>query len=74
EGNRTTPSYVMFSGSERLIGDAVKNQTAMNPYNTAFDAKDRFGRRFDDAGVQADMKHFPFKIINNGGKPVIEVK
>jgi molecular chaperone DnaK (HSP70) len=34
QGNRTTPSYVSFSDTERLIGDAAKNQTAMNPYNT----------------------------------------
>lgn len=34
QGNRTTPSYVSFSDSERLIGDAAKNQTALNPYNS----------------------------------------
>ena len=34
QGNRTTPSYVSFSDTERLIGDAAKNQVAMNPINT----------------------------------------
>jgi heat shock 70kDa protein 1/2/6/8 len=34
QGNRTTPSYVAFTDTERLIGDAAKNQTAMNPTNT----------------------------------------
>ena len=34
QGNRTTPSYVAFTDSERLIGDSAKNQTAMNPQNT----------------------------------------
>jgi molecular chaperone DnaK (HSP70) len=34
QGNRTTPSYVSFSDNERLIGDAAKNQVAMNPTNT----------------------------------------
>jgi heat shock protein 1/8 len=34
QGNRTTPSYVTFSDTERLIGDAAKNQVAMNPHNT----------------------------------------
>ncbi|CAF1215527.1 unnamed protein product [Rotaria sordida] len=48
EGNRTTPSYA---------GDAAKNQVAMNPYNTIFDAKRLIGRKFDDATVQSDMKH-----------------
>jgi len=33
-GNRTTPSYVAFTDTERLIGDAAKNQVAMNPENT----------------------------------------
>ena len=47
EGNRTTPSYVAFSSEERLIGDSAKNQAAMNPRNTVFDAKRLIGRRFE---------------------------
>ncbi|KAL5511185.1 SSA2 [Sanghuangporus vaninii] len=74
QGNRTTPSYVSFSDTERLIGDAAKNQIAMNPTNTVFDAKRLIGRRFEDAEVQADLKHFPFKVISREGKPVIEVQ
>jgi L1 cell adhesion molecule like protein len=74
QGNRTTPSYVAFTDSERLIGDAAKNQVAMNPYNTVFDAKRLIGRKFEDAEVQSDLKHFPFKVIGKGGKPVITVE
>jgi len=74
QGNRTTPSYVAFTDSERLIGDAAKNQVAMNPNNTIFDAKRLIGRKFDDPTVQADMKHWPFKVINEGGKPKIQVE
>src|SRR3984885_8779671 len=74
QGNRTTPSYVAFTDTERLIGDAAKNQTAMNPHNTVFDAKRLIGRRFADAEVQADMKHWPFKVLDKGGKPVIQVE
>jgi L1 cell adhesion molecule like protein len=74
QGNRTTPSYVAFTDGERLIGDAAKNQVAMNPYNTVFDAKRLIGRKFDDAEVQSDLKHFPFKVISKAGKPVIEVE
>jgi len=74
QGNRTTPSYVAFTDSERLIGDAAKNQVAMNPENTVFDAKRLIGRRFDDPSVQSDMKHWPFEVINDGGKPKIRVE
>jgi L1 cell adhesion molecule like protein len=74
QGNRTTPSFVAFTDTERLIGDAAKNQVAMNPTNTVFDAKRLIGRKFADPEVQADMKHFPFKVIERSGKPVIEVE
>ncbi|WVQ70857.1 heat shock protein HSS1 [Cryptococcus sp. DSM 104548] len=74
QGNRTTPSYVAFNDSERLIGDAAKNQVAMNPYNTVFDAKRLIGRKFADSEVQADMKHWPYKIIDKAGKPAIQVE
>jgi len=74
QGNRTTPSYVAFTDTERLIGDAAKNQVAMNPKNTVFDAKRLIGRKFSDAEVQADMKHFSFTVVDKGGKPVIEVE
>ena len=74
QGNRTTPSYVAFNDSERLIGDAAKNQVAMNPQNTIFDAKRLIGRKFEDPTVQADMKHWPFKVTSMGGKPNIEAE
>ncbi|XP_037815443.1 heat shock 70 kDa protein cognate 4 [Lucilia sericata] len=73
QGNRTTPSYVAFTDTERLIGDAAKNQVAMNPTNTIFDAKRLIGRKFDDATVQADMKHWPFDVVSADGKPKIQV-
>lgn len=62
QGNRTTPSYVAFTDTERLIGDAAKNQVAMNPTNTVFDAKRLIGRKFNDQIVQSDMKLWPFKV------------
>lgn len=73
QGNRTTPSYVAFTDTERLIGDAAKNQVAMNPTNTIFDAKRLIGRKFDDPAVQADCKHWPFEVVSVEGKPKIQV-
>ncbi|KAL6539348.1 70-kilodalton heat shock protein [Orobanche hederae] len=74
QGNRTTPSYVAFTDTERLIGDAAKNQVAMNPHNTVFDAKRLIGRRFTDPSVQSDMKLWPFKVISGPAeKPMIIV-
>ncbi|XP_055944125.1 heat shock protein 70 B2-like [Argiope bruennichi] len=74
QGNRTTPSYVAFTDTERLIGDAAKSQVAMNPENTVFDAKRLIGRKYDDPKIQQDLKHWPFKVINHGGKPKIRVE
>ena len=75
QGNRTTPSYVAYNDSERLIGDAAKNQAAMNPTNTIFDAKRLIGRKFKDDIVQKDMKLWPFKVVPDAiDKPIIEVE
>ena len=73
QGNRVTPSYVAFTDTERLLGDAARNQVAMNPENTLFDAKRLIGRRFTDAAIQEDMKHWPFKVVDKGGKPYMQV-
>jgi len=74
QGNRTTPSYVAFTDTERLIGDAAKNQAALNPANTIFDAKRLIGRKFADPTVQADMKHWPFTVVDQGGLPKLQVE
>jgi len=74
QGNRTTPSYVAFTDTERLIGDPAKNQVAINPTNTIFDAKRLIGRKFDESTVQSDMKHWPFTVIDQGGRPKLQVE
>lgn len=73
-GKRTIPSYVAFTGTERLFGHAAINRMTMNPQNTVFNVKWMIGRKFDDATVQSAMKHWPFKIVRSGGKPNIEVE
>ncbi|CAN3374928.1 hypothetical protein DIURU_003689 [Diutina rugosa] len=74
QGNRVTPSFVAFTSEERLIGDAAKNQAALNPKNTVFDAKRLIGRAFDDESVQKDIKSWPFKVVDDNGNPKIEVE
>ncbi|MES1913204.1 MAG: Hsp70 chaperone, variant 2 [Cercozoa sp. M6MM] len=75
QGNRTTPSYVAFTESERLIGDGAKNQAALNPTNTVFDAKRLIGRKFQDPTVQDDMRLWPFKVVaESGDRPAIQVQ
>lgn len=74
QGNRTTPSYVAFTDSERLLGDAAKNQVALNPKNTIYDAKRLIGRKFNDSEVQADLKHYSFNVVEQNQKPALKVE
>jgi L1 cell adhesion molecule like protein len=75
QGNRTTPSYVAFTDSERLIGDAAKNQSSMNPTNTIYDAKRMIGAKFSDKRVQDDMKLWPYTVVNDGNdRPQIKAE
>jgi L1 cell adhesion molecule like protein len=73
-GNRTVPSMVSFTESERLIGDAAKSAAATFPRSTVFDAKRMIGREFRDPLLQSDMKHWPYDVLNDGkGRPQIVV-
>ncbi|CAO2836716.1 unnamed protein product [Amaranthus hypochondriacus] len=74
QGNRITPSWVAFTDTERLIGEAAKNQASLNPERTIFDVKRLIGRKFNDQEVQRDMKMLPYKVVNRDGKPYIQVK
>merc|ERR1719265_1182851 len=75
QGNRITPSYVAFlDNTERLVGDAAKNQATINPENTVFDVKRLIGRKFSDKSVQADKKLVPYDIVDKEGKPQVQVE
>ena len=74
QGNRTTPSYVAFNETERLIGESAKNQVAMNPTNTVFDAKRLIRRKWYEGVVQADRMLWPFEVVNEGGQPKVKVE
>ncbi|CAI8612056.1 unnamed protein product [Vicia faba] len=74
QGNKTTPSCVAFTNTQRLIGDAAKNQASSNPTNTVFDAKRLIGRKYSDSIVQNDLLLWPFKVIAGANdKPLILV-
>ena len=74
QGNRTTPSYVAFSNDERMIGESAKNQSAMNPTNTVYDAKRLIGRNYSDPLVQQEMTHFSYELTQSQDKPLIQVE
>ncbi|MCJ1452572.1 Heat shock protein ssb1 [Mycoblastus sanguinarius] len=74
QGSFTTPSFVSFTDEERLIGESAKNQAAMNPANTIFDIKRLIGRRFDDPTVKKDIESWPFKVVDHGGSPMVQVE
>ena len=75
QGNRVTPSWVAFTDDgERLVGDAARSQSSLNPVNTIYDAKRLIGRGFRDEEVQKDAEHWPFKVVATAeGKPAVEV-
>ena len=73
-GNRITPSIVAFTDEERLVGEAAKNQGALNPTRTVYSVKRLIGRKFADKEVQSDRKLLPYNIVNKDGKPYIEVE
>eukprot|EP00268_Persea_americana_P059932 TRINITY_DN7414_c1_g3_i1.p1 TRINITY_DN7414_c1_g3~~TRINITY_DN7414_c1_g3_i1.p1 ORF type:complete len:645 (-),score=111.04 TRINITY_DN7414_c1_g3_i1:196-2130(-) len=75
QGNKTTPSFVAFTGTKRFIGEDAEHQSTRNPQNTVFDVKRFIGRRFSDASVQNDLKYWPFKLISDErDKPMIVVQ
>jgi len=72
-GNRITPSYVAFTDTEKLVGEAAKNQGAANPVRTIYVVKRLIGRNFEDKEVQRDLKYLPYKVISKSGKPYVKV-
>ena len=73
-GNRITPSVVAFTDEDRLVGEAAKNQAALNPKRTIYSVKRLIGRRYNDKEVQMDKKLLPYDIIDKDGKPYIQVE
>ena len=64
QGNRTTPSWVGFKDSEKLVGESAKNQFNSNPTNTIFDIKRIMGQPFQEKVVQEQIHKVPYIILN----------
>jgi heat shock protein 5 len=73
-GSRITPSVVAFTDEERLVGEAAKNQAAINPTRTVYDVKRLIGRKYAEKDVQQDKKYLPYQIIEKDTKPYIRVE
>ena len=65
DGERTTPSWVAFTSTEKLVGQSAKSQAAMNTSDTIYDAKRLLGRKFSDKIVQSDLKYYGFKVTGD---------
>lgn len=64
--NKTTPSYVAFTDTERLVGEDAKDQATLNPTNTVFGVKRIIGREMGDPLVKEAMEKMPYTVMNNG--------
>ena len=74
-GNKTLASYVSFTDTEFLVGQAAKNLCPINGPNTVYDVKRILGRDFNDPELQRDLKHFPFAVYadETTNQPIIGV-
>ena len=73
-GNRITPSFVAFTDTERLVGEAAKNQAAINPERSIYVVKRLIGRNYNDPEVQRDSKYLPYEVVSKAGKPYVQVE
>ncbi|RVW31613.1 Mediator of RNA polymerase II transcription subunit 37a [Vitis vinifera] len=67
QGNRITPSWVSFTNTERLIGEAAKNQAALNPERAIFDVKRLIGRKVNKEGkpyIQVTIRDGEIKVFS----------
>ncbi len=74
QGNRTTPSWVAFTDSERLIGESAKSQAARNPKNTINDIKRLMGKTLTDSTVHNDKKYASYDIVEKDNKLKVKVE
>lgn len=73
-GNLTTPSYVLINNDgSKTVGSVAKDDAYKNPECTVFDAKRMIGRDLQDEHIKEDVKFWPFKVVEEGGRAKIRV-
>lgn len=74
-GEKTTPSWVAFTETGRVVGQPAKQQASMNAANTIYDVKRFIGRSLEDAVTREEIRRFPYLVLDGGdGRPVVEVE
>ena len=68
EGDRTTPSVVGFTETDRLVGKPAKNQMVTNPENTVYSIKRFMGRKFHE--VSEEIKMVPYKVVSGANDEI----
>lgn len=74
-GNRITPSVVGFSGDERLVGDAARNQIDVNYKNSIYAVKRLMGRQYNEEIVQKDKQILSYDVVGDShGRAAVQVE
>ncbi len=68
EGDRTTPSVVGFTDTDRLVGKPAKNQMVTNPENTVYSIKRFMGRKFHEVSEEIGM--VPYKVVSGANDEI----
>ncbi|KAG8708103.1 ATPase with role in protein import into the ER [Ceratobasidium sp. 423] len=74
QGARTTPSWVSFWNTERIVGKSAKHALHAYPSQTVYSVKRLIGCTFDDPTLLGDIAWMTFKVANHTSCPIIQVK
>lgn len=65
ESKRETPAAVSFGEKQRFIGSAGAASATMNPRSTILQVKRLIGRKFNEPGLEKELKLFPFETFES---------
>lgn len=58
-------SFIAFSGKNRILGVAARNQQVTNMKNTVYGLKRLLGRKFRDPHVQRELQTLPYNMVED---------